>query len=88
MRELLVEKMAQPRQLVGVAQLFGLDDFVEGDAEGAVDRSVVVAAARHLPGAAGPAGVIVARAGHHLAVAGLGGVLRVLGFAVRGRSLG
>ncbi len=87
MRQLLIEQMAQPRQLVGVAQLIGFDDLVRGDAEGAVDRGVVVAAARHLPGPARPARIVVARTRHHLAVTGLGGVLRVLGRALGGRAL-
>src|ERR1700751_5511562 len=79
--------MAQPRQLIGVAQLIGLDDLVRGDAEGAVDRGVVVAAARHLPGPAGAPRIVVARTRHHLAVARLGRVLRVLGRSLGGRSL-
>src|SRR5205814_8346163 len=49
-------------------------------------RSVVVAAARHLPGTARTARVVVARTRHHLAVTGLGGVLRVLGRSLGGRT--
>src|SRR4029077_3593559 len=79
--------MTQPRQLVGIAQLIGLNDLVRGDAEGAVDSGVVVAAARHLPGPARPSGIVIARTRHHLAVTGLGGVLRVLGRAICGRAL-
>ncbi len=40
----------------------------EPDAEGAVDGVLVGAAARQLPGPAGPAGIVVAGARHHLAV--------------------
>src|SRR5207248_2143024 len=87
MRQLLIEQMAQPRQLVGVAQLIGFDDLVRSDAEGAVYRGVVVAAARLLAGTAGTARVVVARTGHHLAVTRLGGVLRVLGRSLGGRTL-
>ena len=55
MRELLVEQLAQARQLVGIAQLVRLDDLVGGGAEGAIDRGVVIAAARHVC-RGGPAG--------------------------------
>ena len=37
MRQLLVEQVAQPAQLVGIAQFVGLDDLVGRGAEGAVD---------------------------------------------------
>src|SRR5258705_5945000 len=74
--------MAEPRELVGIAQLVGLDDLVRGDAERAVHCGVVVAAARHLPGAARSSGIVVARTGHHLAVTGLGGILGVVGLAL------
>src|SRR5207248_8203977 len=60
---------------------------VRSDAEGTIDCSIIIAPARHLPGAAGAARVIVARPRHHLAVAGFGGVLRVLGLAVGGGAL-
>src|SRR5207244_8564539 len=40
------------------------------------------------PGAAGTAGVVVARTGHHLAVPGFGGILRVFGLAVHRRAVG
>src|SRR5216683_8397334 len=79
--------MAKPRELVGIAQLVGLDDLVRGDAERAVHRRVVVAAARHLPGAARSSGIVVARTGHHFAVAGLGGILGVVGLAVGGGAI-
>src|SRR6267154_5859613 len=74
--------MAKPRELVGITQLVGLDDLVRGDAERAVHRRVVVAAARYLPGAARSSGIVVARTGHHFAVAGLGGILGVVGLAL------
>src|SRR5258707_11667623 len=76
--------MAKTRELVGIAQLVGLDGLVRGDAERAVHRRVVVAAARHLPGAARSSGIVVARTGHHFAVAGLGGILGVVGLALGG----
>src|SRR5271169_953059 len=88
MRELLVEQVPQPRQLVRVAQLVGVDDLVKYRAEATVHRGLVGAAARHLPRTARSARVIVARAGHHLAVPGLSGVLRVLGLAVHRRPVG
>ena len=84
MRELLVEQLSQPRRLIGVAQLVGLDDLVRQGAEGAVDRGVVGAAARHCAGPARPAGVVIARTRHHFAVAGFGRVLRVVGLAIGG----
>ena len=60
----------------------------ESRGEGAVDRGLVGAPARHLAGTAGAARIVVARSRHHLAVAGIGGVLRVLGLAVHRRALG
>src|SRR5579862_6913073 len=60
--------MAQAAELVGVAKLVSLDDLVRHRTERAVDRVFVGAAARHLPGPAGPAGIVVAGARHHLAV--------------------
>src|SRR5271165_3466495 len=80
--------MAQAAELVGVAQLVGVDYFVRDGAEGSVDRCLVGAAARHDPGPARTAGIVVARSGHHLAVAGLGSVLRVVGLAIGRRTVG
>src|ERR1043165_5585395 len=54
MLELLVEQVPQAPQLVGVAQLIGLDDLIRRDAEGAVDRVLVGSAARLGAWAAGP----------------------------------
>src|ERR1700736_4569802 len=71
MRQLLVEQVAQQAELVGIAQLVGLDDLVGRDAERAVDRVLVGAAARLGAGPARPAGIVVAGARHHLAI-GLG----------------
>src|SRR5215472_7301376 len=79
--------MAQAGKLVGVAQLVSLDDLVRGDAEGPVYRGLVRAAARHLSRAAGPAGIVVTRSGHHFAIAGIGGILRVVCRTVRRRTL-
>src|SRR4051812_50100787 len=73
--------MSQPPKLVGVAQLIGLDDLIGGHAEGAVDRVLVRPAARLVAGAAGPAGIVVAGARHHLAI-GFGGAV-VLGIRLR-----
>src|SRR4051812_3795473 len=85
MLELLVEQMAQAAELVGIAQLVGLDDLVSRHAEGAVDRVLVRPAARLVGRAAWSAGIVVAGARHHLAI-GLGGAvfLRV-GFGAVGR---
>ena len=88
MRQLLVEQVTQPAELVRVAQFVGFDDLVRDGAEGFVDRVLVGAAARHLTGAAGAAGVVVAGAGHHLAVGiGVAVLLGVLGRAVGRRAL-
>ena len=88
MRNLLVEQLAQPRQLVGIAQLVGVDHLVRQGAEGAIDRGIVGAAPRHRAGAARPAGIVVARTRHHLAIAGFGRVLGILGLAIGGRAVG
>ncbi len=56
--------------------------------EGAVDRGLVDPPARHRSRTAGAAGIVVARPRHHLAVAGFGLVLRVLGRAVGRRAVG
>src|SRR5204862_4010661 len=55
-------------ELVGIAQLVGVDNLVRRDAEGAIDRILVRAAARLGPGPARAAGSIVAGAGQHLAI--------------------
>src|SRR6516165_5005734 len=80
--------MAQPRQLVCVAQLVGVDDLVKDRAESAVHRRFVGAPARHLSGTARTARIVVARTGHDITLACFGGVLRVLGLAFRGRAVG
>src|SRR5271163_494838 len=88
MRELLIEQLSKPRQLIGIAQLVSLDNLVRQAAVGAVDRGVVEAAARHRARPARPAGVVIARTRHHFAVAGFGRVLRVVGLAIGGRAVG
>ena len=80
MRQLLVEQVAQPAELVGIAQFVGLDDLVGRHAVGAVDGVLVGAAARQRAGASGAAGIVVAGAGHHLAVGF--GVAVLLGVAL------
>src|SRR5215469_10837257 len=80
--------MAQPRQLVSIAQLVGLDDLVKDRAEPAVHRRFVGPTARHLSRTARTARIVVARTGHHLTIAGFGGVLRVLGLAFHRRAVG
>src|SRR2546421_10732585 len=80
MRQLLVEQVAQPAELVGIAQLVSLDNLVGRDAEGAIDRVLVRPATRLRPGPAGPAGIVVAGARHHLAI-GLG-ITVLLGIAL------
>src|ERR1700732_2997768 len=68
MRQLLIEQVAQPAELVRVAQLVGLNDLVGDRAEGAINRILVRSAARLHTGPARPAGIVVAGAGHHLAI--------------------
>src|SRR5579885_2223158 len=81
MRQLLVEQMAQPAELIGIAQFVGFDNFVGGRAECLVHRVLVRAAARQLPRPAGATGVVVAGARHHLAL-GVG-VAVLLGIRLR-----
>jgi hypothetical protein len=47
-RELLVEKMTQPRQLVGIAQLLRVDELVECRGEGAINRGLIGATATRI----------------------------------------
>src|SRR5712691_8793364 len=72
--------MAQAAELVGIAQFVGIDDLVGDGAVGAIDGVLVRPAARLHAGAPGPSGIVVAGAGHHLAV-GIG-VAVLLGIAV------
>src|SRR5712691_1593507 len=60
--------MAQAAKLVGIAQFVGVDDLVGDGAVGAIDGVLVRPAARLHAGPPGPSGIIVAGAGHHLAV--------------------
>ena len=82
---MLVEHLAQPGQLVGVAEIGGLHDIVEIQAEGPVGFGVERVAARiEVRRMAGTAGLVVAGPGHHLAV-GVGllivGALGIAGLA-------
>src|SRR6185312_2151011 len=100
MGELLVEQVTQPRQLVGIAQLLGLDRLVARRREGLVELVLRAAGgvARQHAGPAGLARIVVAGAGHHLALGFLAaGILAVLaalrraaferGLGARGRAL-
>src|SRR5260370_19867882 len=60
--------MAQAAELVGIAQFIGLHDLVGDGAVGAVDGVLTGPGARLHAGPPGPSGIIVAGAGHHLAV--------------------
>src|SRR6185437_5606916 len=85
MLELLVEQMAQARQLVAVAQRVGLDDLVGLGGEDAIDRLVVAAASRQHAGTARAAGIVIAGTRHHLAIGvGLAVLLGVVAGAVGG----
>ncbi len=93
MGELLVEEMTQPRQLVGIAQILGLDDLVARRGEGLVELVVGpgLGIARQHAGTAGTGRVLVAGAGHHLAfgfvAAGLLAILAAVGLAALERRL-
>ncbi len=79
--ELLVEQVTQTRQLVGIAQLLGLDGLIATRREGLVEFVVGPASgvARQHTGPPGLGRVLVARARHHLAVGFLAaGLLAVL----------
>src|SRR5579862_6736385 len=77
--------MAQAAEFIGIAQVFSLDDLVGGGREGAIHRLLVRPAARQLPGTPRTPGVIVAGAGHHLAL-GVGiAVLLGIGIGAVGR---
>src|SRR5260221_5219526 len=94
MGELLVEEVAQPRQLVGVAQLLGLDGLIATRREGLVEFLIRSAGgvARQHAGPAGLARIIIAGARHHLAfgflAAGILAVLAALRRAALERRLG
>ena len=80
--ELLVQHLAQPGQLVGVAELVGLDDLVELRGEEAIGLGVgMVLAVVEVWRPAGIAGLVLAGAGHHLAVHLGAGVVQAVGLA-------